>query len=84
MHEVLLEKRAQRDLRRLPPEVFARVVRAIRALGANPRPRGCRKLAGSANDWRIRVGEYRVVYEVDDAALVVRAMYVRHRRDAYR
>lgn len=84
MHEILVENRARRDLRRLSGEVFKRVVRAMRALAKNPRPKGCRKIVGSQNDWRIRVGEYRVVYEIDDGARVVRVMFVRHRRDAYR
>jgi mRNA interferase RelE/StbE len=84
VHEVLLSSQAQRDLRRLPPEVFERAVAAIQSLARTPRPAGCRKIVGSRNDWRLRVGDYRVVYEVDDAERVVRVMYVRHRRDAYR
>jgi mRNA interferase RelE/StbE len=84
VHEVLLSSQAQRDLRRLPPEVLERVVAAVRALGRTPRPPGCRKIVGSRSDWRVRVGDYRVVYEVDDRAREVRVMYVRHRRDAYR
>ena len=84
MHEVLLESRAQRDLRRLPTDVFDRVIRAIKSLAGNPRPVGSRKIVGSEHDWRVRVGDYRIIYEVDDAARVVRVMYIRHRRDAYR
>jgi mRNA interferase RelE/StbE len=84
VYEVLLSSQAQRDLRRLPPEVFERVVAAVQVLGRTPRPPGCRKIVGSRSDWRLRVGEYRVVYEVDDRARKVRVMYVRHRRDAYR
>ncbi len=84
MYELLLESRAQRDLRRLPPDTFKRVIRAIEVLAANPRPAGCRKIAGSENDWRIQVGDYRVIYQIDDTARVVRVMYVRHRREAYR
>jgi len=59
-------------------------IAAIRALGNNPRPAGCRKLAGSKNDWRIRVGDYRVIYEITDAVWIVRVNRVRHRREAYR
>jgi len=81
---VLLESRAQRDLRRLPTDVFDRVIRAIKSLAGNPRPVGSRKIVGSEHDWRVRVGDYRIIYEVDDAARVVRVMYIRHRRDAYR
>lgn len=84
MHEVLLEAAAQRELKRLPAEEFARVVARIRALGDSPRPPGSRKLTGSQNDWRIRIGDYRVVYEIDDGARIVRVMRVRHRSEAYR
>jgi mRNA interferase RelE/StbE len=85
MHEVLLSGQAERDLKRLPAEVFQRVIAGIRALGANPRLHGCRKLRGSTrDDYRIRVGEYRVVYEIADAKKTVRIMRVRHRREVYR
>ncbi len=83
MHEVYLERAAERDLRRLQPTEFQRVIAAIRALAENPRPPGCRKIAGSVNDWRVRVGVLRVIYEIDDGANQVRVMRVRHRREAY-
>ena len=83
-YQVLLERSAEKDLRRLPAGVHDRVVQAIRALGADPRPPGCRKLTGSRNDWRIRVGDYRIVYEIADAIRVVRVNRVRQRRDVYR
>ena len=84
MYRVLLERSAERDLGRLSVEVHDRVVVAIQALATNPRPPGCRKLAGSKSDWRIRVGDYRVVYEIADAIRVVRVNRVRHRREVYR
>ncbi len=84
MHEILLERRAERDLRQLAPEVFSRVIVAIKALVDDPRPDGCKKLSGSDNDWRVRVGEYRVLYEIDDAKQIVRVMRIRHRREVYR
>ena len=84
MYEVLVERRAERDLKRLSADVFGRIVEAIRALADNPRPVGCKKLAGSDKDWRVRVGDYRVLYEIEDQVRVVRVMRVRHRRDAYR
>jgi mRNA interferase RelE/StbE len=85
MHEVVLSAPAERDLKRLPAAVFHRMIAAIRVLAGNPRPPGCRKLQGSGHDdYRIRVGDYRVVYEVDDTATLVRIMRVRHRREVYR
>ena len=79
MYRVLLERAAEKDLSRLTSEIHDRVMAAIRGLAANPRPPGCRKLAGSKNDWRIRV-----VYEIADEIRVVRINRVRHRRDVYR
>ena len=84
VYRVLLERGAERDLARLSSEINERVIAAIQALANNPRPPGCRKLVGSKNDWRIRVGDYRVVYEIADKIRVVRVNRVRHRREVYR
>jgi mRNA interferase RelE/StbE len=84
MYSVLLERAAEKDLARLSAEIHDRVIDAIKALGKNPRPSGCRKLVGSTNDWRIRVGDYRVVYEIADTIRVVRINRVRHRKEIYR
>jgi mRNA interferase RelE/StbE len=84
VYSVLLERAAERDLRQLPANIHNRVIRAIQALASEPRPAGCRKLTGSKNDWRIRLGDYRIVYEIADAAHEVRVNRVRHRRDVYR
>ena len=84
MYRVLLERAAEKDLSRLTSEIHNRVIAAIRALGTTPRPPGCRKLAGSKDHWRIRVGDYRVVYEIADEIRIVRINRVRHRREVYR
>ena len=84
MYEVCLERAAERDLKKLPKIVFTKVVSIIAALAKNPRPAGCRKITGSKNDWRIRLGEYRVIYEIDEPSKTVHVMRVRHRREVYR
>ena len=84
MFRVLLGRAAEKDLSRLSPQIHDRVIEAISGLAVNPRPRGCRKLTGSGNDWRIRVGDYRIVYEIADATRVVRINRVRHRHEVYR
>ena len=84
MYEVLIERTAERDLKSLSSPLYQRVVPRIKALADNPRPSGCHKLAGSKNDWRIRIGDYRVVYEIDDRKKLVRIFRVRHRREVYR
>ena len=84
IYRVLLERAAEKDLDRLTSQIHDRVIAAIQSLATNPRPPGCRKLAGSKNDWRIRVGDYRVVYEIADEIRIVRINRVRHRREVYR
>jgi mRNA interferase RelE/StbE len=84
MYEILLAKPAERDLKRLPPEVFDRILPKIRALADDPRPPGCRKLSGTERDYRIRVGEHRILYEILDETREVRVYRVGHRRDVYR
>jgi mRNA interferase RelE/StbE len=84
MHEVYLEKSAQRDLKSLPKDIFSKVILHIKALSNTPRPLGCRKLTGSENDFRIRIGDYRVIYEVDDHQRTVKIYRIRHRREVYR
>lgn len=83
MYEVLLERSAERDLKRLSPSDFKRVVAEIKKLSEEPRPRGCTKIQGSQQDYRIRIGDFRVIYEVDDEANEVRVMPVRHSDSAY-
>jgi mRNA interferase RelE/StbE len=84
MYEVYLERTAERDLRRLSAKIFSRIIPEIRALAETPRPHGCRKITGSRNDWRIRIGDYRVIYEIDKKTSIVRVMRVMHRRQVYR
>ena len=84
MYEVYIEKAAENDLKRLPTTTFHRIIPQIKSLAENPRPSSCRKLTGSKNDWRIRIGDYRVLYEIDEKARAVRIMRVRHRREVYR
>jgi len=83
-YEVYLERAAEQDLKRLSAKNFQRIIPHIKALAENPRPVGCQKISGSQNDWRVRVGDYRVIYEVADREKVVRVMRIRHRGKAYR
>lgn len=84
MYQVVVERSAEKDLRRLHPDVRLRAVGALTALAKNPRPAGSRKLAGTKHDWRIRVGDYRIIYEIADEIRVLRINRIRHRREAYR
>jgi len=84
MYEILVERSAEKDLKRIAAEIRPKLVAAIRPLASDPRPTGCRKLVGSENDWRIRVGNYRVIYEIADEIRIVRIIRIRHRKDSYR
>jgi mRNA interferase RelE/StbE len=84
MYRVVVERSAEKDLRRLPFRVRSRVADVLRSLANDPRPAGCRKLSGTKHDWRIRVGDYRVIYEIADAPAVVRIYRIRHRKEVYR
>jgi mRNA interferase RelE/StbE len=84
VYEILLERRAEKDLRKLSSEPFQRIIAKIQSLSENPKPQGSRKITGSKNDWRIRIGAYRAIYEIDEQEKRVRIMRVRHQREAYR
>jgi mRNA interferase RelE/StbE len=84
VYEVYLERSAENDLKRLPTCIFHRIIPQIKGLAESPRPSGCRKIAGSKNDWRIRIGDCRIIYEIHEKAKAVRIMRVRHRREVYR
>ena len=75
---------AVRQLERLDPPIAHRVMASIKKLIQNPRPPGCVKLHGSENQWRIRIGDWRVVYTIDEQARIVDIVAVRHRSDVYR
>ena len=73
-----------RDLKKLPEQVRQRLQPHIESLATDPRPPGVVKLEGTENGYRIRIGDYRVLYEIHDAVLRVAVVKVGHRRDVYR
>lgn len=74
---------AAREIRKLDPQIRRRILSGVTDLERDPRPHGCRKLAGYDNAWRIRVGDYRVLYEVLDEQVLVTVVRVAHRRTVY-
>ncbi|WP_448572589.1 type II toxin-antitoxin system RelE family toxin [Trichothermofontia sp.] len=83
-YTVVTPKPVQKQLDNLPNEVRQRVVDKILFLCENPRPSGVKKLKGFDNEYRIRVGDYRIRYEIDDEAFLVIILNCRHRKDVYR
>jgi mRNA interferase RelE/StbE len=75
---------AERALGKLPRKDLERVVAKVAALAAEPRPQGVEKIQGREHRFRIRSGDYRVVYDIDDARRVVTVLAIGHRRDIYR
>ena len=82
-YAVLIERRAQRVLAKIAQPQRDRIIAAIQRLGDEPRPAGVKKLSGR-EAWRIRVGAYRVLYEIRDSQLIVLIVDVGHRRGIYR
>ena len=83
-YAVYFKPSADRQLAKLPRDVQRRIVTAVEALADDPRPPGAVKITGDNNLWRIRVGDYRVVYEIRKGRLVVLVLRVAHRKDVYR
>jgi len=75
---------AFKELKKLPKAVILKILEAIESLRAIPRPSGVRKLTGTEDTYRLRVGEYRIVYNIFDSKLVIEIIRVRNRKEAYR
>ena len=82
-YTVVLTKSAEKELMNLPTTVIAKIVPAIKALEVEPRPVGCKKLKGYKNLWRIRIGNYRVLYAIEDIVLLVDVREIGNRKDIY-
>lgn len=82
-YRVVILPSAQHKLQSVPRSIRARIRDRIDALGTGPRPRGVKKMRGFVNRYRIRVGDYRVIYEIHDDRLVIIIIAVAHRREAY-
>ncbi len=83
-YRVDIETVARRQMRSLPRAIAERIDAAVRALASEPRPPGCRQMAGYHNTYRLRIGDYRILYRIHDDVLVVLVVRVGHRREVYR
>jgi mRNA interferase RelE/StbE len=82
-YAITFARSARKELEELDTTVVSRIFQKIEALAREPRPAGCRKLKGSRDLWRIRIGDYRVLYAVNDNECLVDIIAVRHRSKAY-
>lgn len=75
---------AAKEIRKLDAGVRRRILSSVAALAEDPRPAGCKKLVGEQNAWRVRIADYRVLYEIHDEVLTVTVVRVAHRREVYK
>lgn len=83
-YKVILKSSVEKDFRALPKNVLIKILLALENLAQEPFPHRVSKLEGTENTFRIRVGDYRIVYEVNKTERIVDVLYVRHRREVYR
>jgi len=83
-YEIVFTRSARKEIEKINLTVANRILRKIESLAVNPRPHGCEKLKGGENLWRIRIGDYRVIYKISDKEKLIDVSIIRHRKEAYR
>lgn len=83
-YQIIILPAAERELRKLPRPAFLKIDAAILSLADNPRPVGCKRLQGFADTYRIRTGNYRVLYRIEDKELIIEVIRIADRKDAYK
>ncbi len=84
IHRIELKPAAERDLKNIPRDDLKRIARKISSLGEDPRPPGARKLRRVEGLWRIKAGDYRILYQIHDKDSLILVARIRHRREVYR
>lgn len=82
-YEVVFSRTALKELRKIAMSEQNDLIQAAEALAENPRPDGCKKLKGNNGYYRIRVGDYRIIYDIEDDILYIEILHMKHRKDAY-
>jgi mRNA interferase RelE/StbE len=83
-YQIVFAGSARKELEIIDSNFVQRILRKIESLASNPRPSGCEKLKGQENLWRVRVGDYRIIYSIYDSGHLIDIVLIRHRKDAYR
>ncbi len=81
---VVLSKTAEKNLNKLPNLIIAQIITVLKNLENEPRPVGCKKLKGFVNLWRVRIGNYRAIYSIEDTILLIDVREIGHRKDIYK
>ena len=84
MYEIIFKRQVEKDFRKIDRRYKKAIIEEIEGLGHNPRPTNSRKLTDTEMTYRLRVGDYRVIYQIDDKNKIVTVFYVRNRKDAYK
>jgi mRNA interferase RelE/StbE len=82
-YTIVFVNSAKKEFDKLPKDLQVRITLAINGLVADARPNGCKKLKGGKNDYRIRVGDYRIIYKIIDNLLIIEIIAIGHRKDIY-
>lgn len=82
-YQVLIERKAEKDLKKLPKEIQGKIIETILNLKNNSRPFNVRKISDSDNYYRLRVSDYRIIYEINDDKKKINIFRIRHRKEAY-
>jgi len=83
-YKILFSSTAEKSLKKIPKKDLVRILDVIQALSSNPYPDGCRKLSGEVRAFRVRFGQYRIIYEIENKKLIVLVLKIGHRRDIYK
>ena len=83
-YAIVTPKAVQKQLDNLPDEIYQRILKKLEQLSEEPRPDGVVKLKGSTDEYRIRIGDYRVRYKINDSELIILLVQCKHRKDSYR
>jgi mRNA interferase RelE/StbE len=83
-YRIVISSTAEKALKKIPKKDLTKIVESIRVLAINPFPEGCRKLAGEEGTYRIRQGNYRIIYEIEGSKLRILILKIGHRKDIYR
>jgi mRNA interferase RelE/StbE len=83
-YKIEISSSAEKALKKIPRKDLIKVIETIQKLGIDPKPLGCRKLSGEEDVYRVRQGNYRIIYEVEDKKLLILVLKIGHRKDTYR
>lgn len=83
-YKIVWKQSAVKELKQIPPKMIGRIVADVENLSEDPHPPGTRKIIGTQNTYRIRIGDYRVIYQIIDQVLIIEILRVAHRKEVYR